>query len=90
MMELFGGPIRSILWWGDHIALAYFLFLNSAYAVLLLLSIPELWKHWRLAADEHLQRLLATEALPPLSLLVPAHNEEVTVSSSLLSFLTRE
>jgi glycosyltransferase involved in cell wall biosynthesis len=90
MMELFGGPIRSILWWGDHIALAYFLFLNSAYAVLLLLSIPELWKHWRLAADEHLQRLLATEALPPLSLLVPAHNEEVTVSSSLLSFLTLE
>lgn len=90
MMELFGGPIRSILWWGDHIALLYFVFLNSAYAVLLLLSIPELWKHWRLAADEHLQRLLATEALPPLSLLVPAHNEEVTVSSSLLSFLTLE
>ncbi len=82
--------IRTILWWGDHGALAYFLFLNSAYAVLLLLSIPELWRHWRLAADEHLQRLLATEALPPLSLLVPAYNEEVTISSSLLSFLTLE
>ncbi len=82
--------IRSVLWAGDHIALVYLLLLNTAYAVLLLLSIPELWRHWRLAADEHLQRLLATEALPPLSLLVPAHNEEVTVGSSLLSFLTLE
>ena len=90
MLQAWGGSIRSVLWWGDHIALLYFVFLNTAYAVLLLLSIPELWKHWRLAADEHLQRLLATEALPPLSLLVPAHNEEVTVSSSLLSFLTLE
>jgi cellulose synthase/poly-beta-1,6-N-acetylglucosamine synthase-like glycosyltransferase len=82
--------IRDILWTSDHLALIYLALLNSAYAVLLLLSIPELWKHWRLAADEHLQRLLATEALPPLSLLVPAHNEEVTVGSSLLSFLTLE
>ncbi len=90
MLQEWGGPIRSVLWWGDHVALLYFVFLNTAYAVLLVLSIPELWKHWRLAADEHLQRLLATEALPPLSLLVPAHNEEVTVSLSLLSFLTLE
>jgi cellulose synthase/poly-beta-1,6-N-acetylglucosamine synthase-like glycosyltransferase len=81
---------RSILWWGDHAALAYFLTLNTCYAVLLALSIPELWRHWRLAADEHLQRLLASEALPPLSLLVPAYNEEVTITSSLLSFLTLE
>lgn len=85
-----GDFIRGVLWTSDHVALVYLTLLNSAYAILLLLSIPELWKHWRLAADEHLQRLLATEALPPLSLLVPAHNEEVTVGSSLLSFLTLE
>ena len=82
--------VRAMLFWVDHAALAYMLFLNSAYAILLLLSIPQLWRNWRLAADEHLQRLLAMEALPPLSLLVPAHNEEVTVASSLLSFITIE
>jgi cellulose synthase/poly-beta-1,6-N-acetylglucosamine synthase-like glycosyltransferase len=82
--------VRWILRWADHGALTYLLILNSAYAGLLLLSIPELWKHWRLAADEHLQRLLASDALPPLSLLVPAYNEEVTITSSLLSFLTLE
>ncbi|MEX2182329.1 MAG: glycosyltransferase family 2 protein [Gemmatimonadaceae bacterium] len=82
--------IRSILWWADHAALAYLLALNSGYAILLILSVPELWRHWRLAADEHLQRLLASDALPPLSLLVPAYNEEVSITSSLLSFLTLE
>lgn len=81
---------RQVLWWGDHAALAYLLILSTCYAVLLLLSIPELWSHWRLAADEHLQRLLASDALPPLSLLVPAYNEEVTIGASLLSFLTLE
>jgi cellulose synthase/poly-beta-1,6-N-acetylglucosamine synthase-like glycosyltransferase len=82
--------LRDAIWWADHAALAYFLILNTCYAVLLLLSIPELWHHWRLAADEHLQRLLASDALPPLSLLVPAYNEEVSISASLLSFLTLE
>lgn len=81
---------RTALFWGDWAALAYLLALGTVYAVLLLLSIPELWKHWRLAADEHLQRLLSSDALPPLSLLVPAYNEEVTIASSLLSFLTLE
>lgn len=81
---------RTTLRYGDYAALVYFLMLNTAYAVLLLLSIPELWRHWRIAADEHLQRLLASDALPPLSLLVPAYNEEVTITSSLLSFLTLE
>ncbi len=81
---------RGILFWTDWTALTYLLLLSTAYAVLLLLSIPELWGHWRLAADEHLQRLLASDSLPPLSLLVPAYNEEVTIGASLLSFLTLE
>jgi cellulose synthase/poly-beta-1,6-N-acetylglucosamine synthase-like glycosyltransferase len=82
--------LRAVVLWTDRFALAYLLLLSTAYALLLLLSIPELWRHWRLAADEHLRRLLASDALPPLSLLVPAHNEEVTVASSVLSFLTLE
>src|SRR3954468_755604 len=72
----------------DHLALAYMLGLNSFYALLLLLSIPELWSHWHLAEDEHLTQVLGTEALPPLSILVPAHNEEMTIVDSVISFLT--
>ena len=64
--------IASILLHLDKLALFYMLGLNSFYALLLLLSIPELWSHWHLAEDEHLTQVLGTEALPPLSILVPA------------------
>ncbi len=74
----------------DATVLIYFLALNSFYAVLLLSSIPEAWLHWHLAHDEHVQRLLGSDALPPLSILVPAYNEEVTIAASVLSFLTLE
>ncbi len=82
--------LHRSLWWADHIVLVYFLVINSFYALLLILSIPELWEHWRLADNEHLQRLLVSDGLPPLSILVPAHNEEVTITPSLMSFLTLE
>src|SRR5256885_16721289 len=48
----------------------------------------ELWSHWHLAEDEQLTLVLGTEALPPLSILVPAHNEEITIVESVVSFLT--
>jgi len=80
--------IAMLLQWADRLALAYMLALNSFYALLLLLSIPELWSHWHLAEDEHLTLVLGTEALPPLSILVPAHNEEMTIVESVVSLLT--
>ncbi len=76
--------------WSEAIVLFYFLVINSFYALLLILSIPELWMHWHLAEDEHVQRILGADALPPLSILVPAYNEEVTIGASVLSFLTLE
>ena len=76
------------LHWVDRLALFYMLALNSFYALLLVLSIPELWSHWHLAEDEHLTLVLGTEALPPLSILVPAYNEEMTIVESVVSFLT--
>ena len=80
--------MTTILQWADGAALFYFVLLNSFYALLLVLSIPELWSHWHLAEDEQLTRVLGTEALPPMSILVPAYNEEVTIVQSVLSFLT--
>jgi cellulose synthase/poly-beta-1,6-N-acetylglucosamine synthase-like glycosyltransferase len=80
--------IATLVQWVDRFALAYMLALNSFYALLLLLSIPELWSHWHLAEDEHLMLVLGTEALPPLSILVPAYNEERTIVDSTTSFLT--
>ena len=83
-----GHALRAVLELADDLVLVYFLALNSGYALLVLLAIPELWQHWQIADDEHLRHVLGSEALPPLSILAPAYNEEKTVADSTLSFLT--
>jgi len=72
----------------DTTILVYFIVLNSFYALLLILSFPELWTHFQIADDEYFSRVLSSDALPPISVLVPAYNEEVTIVASVLSFLT--
>ncbi|MBA3672427.1 MAG: glycosyltransferase family 2 protein [Gemmatimonadaceae bacterium] len=79
-----------ILVGADRGILLYFVVLNSLYALLLILSIPELWEQWRIADDSELSRLRGSDVIPPLSVLVPAYNEEKAVSDSLLSFVTLE
>lgn len=80
--------LHTTLHVADEIVLVYFVVLNSFYALLLMLSIPELWAHWHLSDDEFLKHVLGSEALPPLTILVPAYNEEASVVESTLSFLT--
>jgi cellulose synthase/poly-beta-1,6-N-acetylglucosamine synthase-like glycosyltransferase len=80
--------IRDGLVQADRFALVYVLIINAFYAFLLILSIPELWRHWQVSEDAVLQRLLSSDALPPVSILVPAYNEEVTIAASVLSFLS--
>jgi cellulose synthase/poly-beta-1,6-N-acetylglucosamine synthase-like glycosyltransferase len=74
----------------DSSCLFYMLALNSFHALLLLLSIPQLLRHWRIADDVNLRLLRAADVIPPLSVLVPAHNEEHTIIGSVLSFLSLE
>ncbi|MEO7646912.1 MAG: glycosyltransferase [Gemmatimonadaceae bacterium] len=80
----------SLLLWVDNSIIVYFLLLNSFYALLLLLAIPELWEHWRIADDRNLRLLRGADVIPPISVLVPAFNEEPTIVASVLSFLTLE
>ncbi|HEX9346364.1 MAG TPA: glycosyltransferase [Gemmatimonadales bacterium] len=74
----------------DLAILIYFLVLNSFYAVLLILSIPEIWEQTRLAEDEDFQRLMQSDALPPITILVPAYNESATIQASVTAILTLE
>lgn len=80
----------AALVWVDHAVIVYFLILNSFYALLLLLAIPELMEHWRISDDENLRLLRGADVVPPISVLVPAFNEEATIVPSVLSFLTLE
>lgn len=80
--------VLAFLHGADLTILIYFLVLNSFYALLLILSIPELGMHWWLADDEQLNKVLSADSLPPISILVPAYNEAVTVGNSVLALLT--
>lgn len=80
----------AVLLWIDNSIVIYFLVLNSFYALLLLLAIPEIWEHWRIADDRNLRLLRGADVVPPISVLVPAFNEEPTIVASVLSFLTLE
>src|SRR5690348_746457 len=79
--------VRDLLTRGDYIILVYFLALNSFYALLLILSIPEIWEQTRLAEDDDFQRLMQSDALPPITILVPAYNEQKTIEASVTAIL---
>src|SRR6266571_166917 len=82
--------LTAVLHGTDVVILAYFLVLNSFYALLLILSVPEIWEQSRLAEDEDFQRLMQSDALPPITILVPAYNESATIEASVTAILTLE
>jgi cellulose synthase/poly-beta-1,6-N-acetylglucosamine synthase-like glycosyltransferase len=82
--------VSSVIHGSDLAILFYFLVLNSFYALLLVLSIPEIWEQTRLAEDEDFQRLMQSDALPPITILVPARNESATIEASVTAILTLE
>jgi cellulose synthase/poly-beta-1,6-N-acetylglucosamine synthase-like glycosyltransferase len=56
--------------------------------MLLIYSIPEIWEHTRLAEDDDFARLMRSDVLPPVAILVPAYNESVTIVASVTALLT--
>ncbi|MFQ5479089.1 MAG: glycosyltransferase [Candidatus Binatia bacterium] len=74
--------LREALVQSESLILTYFVILNSFYALLLFLSVPELWKHWQIIKDDDLARYLGSEALPAVSVMVPAYNMEASIVDS--------
>ena len=70
--------------------IVYMLVLNSFYALAVIFSIPELLTNWHIGDDENLRLLRTAEVIPPVSVLVPAYNEERTIVRSVQSFLSLE
>lgn len=66
----------------------YMLLVNSFFALLLVLAGPQLFAHWRFGSEDVLARSLTSAAVPRVSILVPAHNEAVTIVDSLRALLT--
>ena len=74
--------------WTDMAILWYMFLVNSFFALLLALAAPQLFAHWRFGSEDVLARSLTSSAVPRVSILVPAHNESVSIVDSLRSLLT--
>lgn len=66
---------------------AYFLLVNGCYAALLVAASREMIRHVRSVRGELRARLLGSSAVPRISILAPAFNEEATIEDSVRSLL---
>jgi cellulose synthase/poly-beta-1,6-N-acetylglucosamine synthase-like glycosyltransferase len=77
--------LRDPSWWLQVGFIGYFVALNGGYLVLNLLSMLSLRRYMNRRGGEGDPRYLGVE--PPVSLLVPAYNEEATIRTSVRSML---
>ncbi|MCP5506384.1 MAG: glycosyltransferase family 2 protein [Chlamydiales bacterium] len=73
---------QDILHIFDSFGLIYFFLMNTFFAVLVMLSFPQIYRRFIELRIEGMDHLLTSEALPPISILVPVHNEEKTIIDS--------
>ena len=82
-----GEIIRVALVDLEYAILAYFVLVNSFYAVLLVSAFTEMIEHLRRTRAEARWRVLNSPIAPRISILAPAYNEEATVHESLRALL---
>jgi len=80
--------LRHIVVASDSYILWYFVAINSVYALLLVLSVPQIWRHWELYKNDEVSKYIAADALPPISILVPAHNMAASIRTNVNCLLS--
>ncbi|MFW6193613.1 MAG: glycosyltransferase family 2 protein [Gemmatimonadota bacterium] len=75
--------LTDVVTFWDGIVIWYFAGLNLFYGILFFASVLETWKNWMLASRLHLTERFEAEALPPVSIIMPAFDEEATILESL-------
>ncbi|CAM4049543.1 glycosyltransferase [Geobacillus stearothermophilus] len=81
---------RSFLWVAGHIVLIYMVIVLLFYAFLLVVSFIHLRRIHRLDDWEPYEELLDASYAKPVSILVPAYNEEAVIVGSVRSLLAIE
>ncbi len=72
----------------NYFVLGYFLAINGVYLALYLISFFEIADYVRRETFSGFSELFGSNYAPPVSVVVPAYNEEATIVSSVRSFLT--
>lgn len=70
------------------VVIVFFVLFNSATAALLIRAMPTLWRHWDLADELELEPVLASGALPTVSVLVTGAADRATTVDGLRSLLS--
>jgi cellulose synthase/poly-beta-1,6-N-acetylglucosamine synthase-like glycosyltransferase len=76
-----------MIFYFDIFAIFYFVCLNSFYGLLLLLSIPEMFKRYKERGLENTALFKNDMLFPPVSIIAPAYNEEISVVDSVSNML---
>lgn len=71
----------------NYAILGYFLLLNGVYLLLYVVSFVKISDHARRDLYSGLPELFTSNYAPPVSIIVPAYNEEATIAASVRSFL---
>ncbi|HSL00544.1 MAG TPA: glycosyltransferase [Rubrobacteraceae bacterium] len=72
----------------NYFVLGYFLVINGVYIALYLISFSEIADYVRREVFSGFSELFTSNYAPPVSVVVPAYNEEATIVQSVRSFLT--
>ncbi len=72
----------------NYFVLGYFLVINGVYVVLYVISFAEIADYIRREVFSGFTELFASNYAPPVSVVVPAYNEEATIAESVRSFLS--
>jgi cellulose synthase/poly-beta-1,6-N-acetylglucosamine synthase-like glycosyltransferase len=71
----------------NYAVLVYFLLLNGFYLLLYAVSFVEISDYARREVYSGIPELFTSSYAPPVSIIVPAYNEEATIAASVRSFL---
>ena len=82
------GVLLAALDWLNATVLVYFVAFNAFYMLTTLVAHRALLRYARRLKTVDVEDLLGSAAAPPISLLVPAYNEELTCVESVRSLLT--
>lgn len=72
----------------NYFVLGYFLLINGVYALLYVISFFEIADYTRREVFSGFPELFASSYAPPVSVIVPAYNEEATIAESVRSLLS--
>ncbi|MGI8909419.1 MAG: glycosyltransferase, partial [Rubrobacteraceae bacterium] len=72
----------------NYAILGYFFALNGFYLLLYAISFVEVLDYTRREVFGGYSELFASNYAPPISVIVPAYNEEATIAASVRSFLS--